>query len=496
MYEEMESNSSSKLNSRNTKSSTEISKPPSPTPSDHSKDAGNQSNDHYKARLSPLRYKLRSLLLPLIRKETVILAEMQSLLRCSVLDFYFAWTANLASHTFYVLMLPPPIWFGESYLTRDLVYVLGLGIYFTGFLKDYFCLPRPRSPPLHRITMSSYTTEEYGFPSSHSANATGVSLLLLVKIMSLDYISNTLYYILIVGLFVYYSSLIFGRLYCGMHGFLDIIVGGSVGLLVFLFRHYLGYHWDEFLFNNGLGLIPSAILIITIFVPLIHIYSEPVDDCPCFDDSVAFVGVLIGLDLAHLVAYHTKYFASMNEFNDPYLIPFDYDAGIIKHVLRFLLGVVLVVTWKALSKPVVFTILPPIYKFVGVYLPRRNYISTAHTKASFRNIRSASISNDNGIGDFNAFVKGVTDHTKIDEVGPENDIDYYEMLSYNESQVNKKNKSTTKATTNPPPALPKFKSQVFRYRYDVEIVGRLIIYAGISITAVWTFSFAKDLVGL
>ena len=190
-------------------------------------------------------------------------------------------------------MLPPPIWFGGSYLTRDLVYVLGLGIYLTGFLKDFFCLPRPRSPPLHRITMSSYTTQEYGFPSSHLANATGVSLLLLIKILSLENVSNTTYYSLIVGLLLYYISLIFGRLYCGMHGFLDIIIGGLVGLFVFLFRHYFGLQWDKLLFDNGLGLVASTVIIIAVFVLLIHFHSEPVDDCPCFDDSVAFVGVLI-----------------------------------------------------------------------------------------------------------------------------------------------------------------------------------------------------------
>ncbi|EER31657.1 conserved hypothetical protein [Candida tropicalis MYA-3404] len=484
-----------------TKSSIADNEPVSPQISDHSNDAGNQSNDHYKARLSPFRYKMRSLLLPLIREETAILAKMQNAIRCPLLDFYFAWTANLASHTFYVLMLPQPSWFGGSHMTRDLVYVLGLGIYFTGFLKDYFCLPRPRSPPLHRITMSSYTTEEYGFPSSHSANATGVSLLLLLRIINSKGLSTTTYYSLILGLGVYYTSLIFGRLYCGMHGFLDVIVGGAVGSLVALFRHYFGVQWDELIFGSSLGMIFSAVLIITMFVLLIHIHSEPVDDCPCFDDSVAFIGVLIGLDLAHLVSFRTGYFARTNPERDPYLVPYDPNAGVMNHILRLVLGVFLVVTWKAISKPVVFTILPPIYKFVGVYLPRRNYISTAHTKTPIKKIRSTSISNDNGIGDLNSFFKGVTDHTNKDEVGPDNDIDYYEMMSYN--QKNNRNNKTEVNNANvssppppPPPPPPTHKSGVFKYRYDVEIVGRLIVYAGIAITSVWTFAFASDYLNL
>ncbi|RLV92647.1 Dihydrosphingosine 1-phosphate phosphatase LCB3 [Spathaspora sp. JA1] len=441
--------------------------------SDHTNDAGNQPNDHYKARLSAFRYRLRSKLLPLIRAESTYLHKLQSKLRHPILDYYFAWTANLASHTFYVLMLPPPLWFGASDLARDLVSVLGLGIYFTGFLKDFFCLPRPRSPPLHRITMSSYTTQEYGFPSSHSANATAVTLLLMSRIIHLD-ISQGLYFALIFGLTIYYFSLIFGRLYCGMHGFLDILIGSLVGISLFMFRYFWGKQWDQLLFSNSLGPFASAIIIIAMYLSLIHVHSEPVDNCPCFDDSVSFIGVLIGLDLSGLVAYETQYFAKLNPENDPILLPFDSSQSPIKTIMRFILGVTLVVIWKTISKPVIFTILPPIYKFIGVNFPRRNYISTAHTKTSTRNIRSASISNDTGeIGNIDTFIRGITAHNKRDEIGPSTDIDYFEMLDYNrENNLQDQVKQTELAG-------------VFKPRYDVEIIGRVIVYAGVSTTAVW-----------
>ena len=467
---------------------------------DHSNDAGNKEDDHYKKSLSPLRYKLRSLLLPLIRYETDILFQLQTKLRNPILDFYFAWTANLASHTFYVLMLPPPFWFGASDLSRDLVYVLGLGIYFTGFLKDFFCLPRPRSPPLHRITMSSYTSQEYGFPSSHSANATAVTLVVLASLIKNKESFNTgSFYSLVVGLGLYYSSLIFGRLYCGMHGFLDIIIGSSVGLILFLFRHYWGKVWDNFLFNYGLWL--GALMIIGIFVSLIHFHSEPIDDCPCFDDTVAFIGVLIGMDLSHLVAHETGYLYKLNTFGDYFLIPFDSTRGVVNIVARFILGVLLVVVWKSVSKPVVFTILPPIYKFIGVYLPRRNFISTAHTTQSTRNIRSTSISNDSSqIGDLNKFIKGVTDHKNIDNYGPSSDIDYYEILDYNKQQQQKRKEENEINLRNGNKEIDmeklNFKSGVFKYRYDVEIVGRLLVYAGVATTAIWGFIFASRLLEL
>ena len=453
---------------------------------DHSGDAGNKAEDHYKQRLPPFRYKFRSYLLPIVRYETDILYQLQSSLRNTVFDFYFAWTANLASHTFYVLMLPPPIWFGASKMARDLVYVLGLGIYLTGFLKDYFCLPRPRSPPLHRITMSSYTTQEYGFPSSHSANATAVTLVVMSNIIkNRGAFDSVTYYSIIVGLAIYYFSLIFGRLYTGMHGFLDIFTGSAVGLSVFLFRFYFGEQWDTMMFNNGYIFGIALILSLNLF--MIHIYPEPIDDCPCFDDSVAFVGVLIGLDLTHLVGYQSKIFFNLNDFGDHYLIPFVNDGGPFKILARFLLGVGLVVTWKSISKPVIFTILPPVYKVVGVYLPRRNYISTAHTRDPTRRIRSTSISNDvDQIGNINKFIKGVSDHSQLDRYGPSSDIDYYEIMDYNKG---KKGKPIDLEKLN-------FKSGVFKDRYDVEIVGRLIVYAGVSCASVLAFHFAAKYLNL
>ncbi|KAI5962817.1 LCB3 [Candida theae] len=472
----------SELHHRSEPQNSKYSAPTKEEIEDHSCDAGNQTEDHYKQRLSPFRYKLRSYLLPIVRYETDILYQLQSTLRNHIFDFYFAWTANLASHTFYVLMLPPPIWFGASKMARDLVYVLGLGIYLTGFLKDYFCLPRPRSPPLHRITMSSYTTQEYGFPSSHSANATAVTLVVMSNIvMHRGALDSKTYYSLLIGLGIYYFSLIFGRLYTGMHGFLDILTGSAVGLSVFLFRFYLGEQWDTLMFSHGY--VFGVALILGLNLLMIHIYPEPIDDCPCFDDSVAFVGVLIGLDLSHLVCYQTKLLFKLNEIGDYFLIPFLNNGGPLKVFARFCLGVGLVVTWKSISKPVIFTVLPPLYKIIGVYLPRRNYISTAHTREPTRNIRSASISNDvDQIGNINKFIKGVSDHSQLDSYGPSSDIDYYEIMDYNKGQKGN------------PIDLDKlnFKSGVFKDRYDVEIVGRLIIYAGVSTASVIAFYFVSD----
>lgn len=453
-------------------------------------DAGNRSSDHYKSRLSPLRYKIRSWCLPIVRKETQILANLQAKIRYPILDFYFAWTANLASHTFYVLMLPPLFWFGASKMGRDLVAVLGLGVYLTGFCKDFLCLPRPRSPPLHRITLLAYTAEEYGWPSSHSANATAVSLVLLFLLIRVkDSVSTINFYGLISLLFVYYFSLIFGRLYCGMHGFLDVVTGAIIGLAVFIFRQFYGKQYDTWLMfsevrnSSLLGTCLTVLFIIFGYLFLIHIYPEPVDDCPCFDDSVAFMGVLIGLDLAHYACVLTGYFAARNVFGDPMLVPFSKDCGVLIMLARFVLGVGLVVIWKTILKPIVFTLLPPIYKFFGVNLPRSHFISTAHSSRPTSLIRWQSLSNmkNEPMAEINQVWETVP-QSERDRVGPQGDIDAYELLDY----------QSDKTTGQIPVRI----GGVFKSRYDVEIIGRCVIYAGISVCSVWGLGYGSIMLNL
>lgn len=442
-------------------------------------DAGNKSSLHYQKRLSPLRFYLRQRCLPLVRKETEVLHRLQVRARHPVLDVFFAWSANLASHTFYVLMLPLPIWFGASDLSRDLVVVLGAGIYISGFCKDLLCLPRPRSPPLHRITMLSYTAHEYGWPSSHLANATAVTLVLAAKLWLVHHSWPVWQWVAaMAALALYCLSLLGGRLYCGMHGFFDIGTGLAIGAAVFAGRHWLGAPYDQWLLHqppSAASIAATILFMLVSHLGLIHVYPEPVDDCPCFDDSVAFVGVLLGLDLAHYACVVSNHFAASPHF-DPLLVPYDASRGVVHGAMRMALGVALVVAWKAVSKPVIFSVLPPLYKFIGVYFPRSHYISTAHTSQSSRQIRSQSISNMN----MNELVEKVV--AAGESVGPADDIDAYELLDYQ--------------SKHPGQAVPVVISGVFRARYDVEIIGRVIVYAGVAVVAVWGFGLAAEALGL
>lgn len=76
-----------------------------------------------KRALPKWRYDLRQRALPLIRWETPYLAWLQAKLRSPALDSYFAITANLGTHTFFMIGLPIMFWcgfasFGKGFASR------------------------------------------------------------------------------------------------------------------------------------------------------------------------------------------------------------------------------------------------------------------------------------------------------------------------------------------------------------------------------------------
>ncbi|OXB44057.1 hypothetical protein B1J92_I04334g [Nakaseomyces glabratus] len=309
-------------------------------------DPGNHPDEHYKA-MSPIRFKVRSWLRKYVDNQSETLYYWQSRWRCKFLDLYFSYTSLMGSHTFYVLFLPLPVYFGYFEFTRDMVYILGYSIYLSGFLKDYCCLPRPRSPPLHRITLSAYTAKEYGAPSSHTANATGVSLLFLIALMQSTRYSGFSKAFLFAMVMFYYLTLVLGRIYCGMHGVLDLVSGTAVGVFCCIVRVATSWLLSEWDYGKELWF---PVLSVVWGLTILFKHIQPIDECPCFEDSVAFMGVVSGLEVSDWVIRHF--------FDDRSLIyafTNEYTYGQLASRLGF--GVLLVVLWKyILSKPLVYSV--------------------------------------------------------------------------------------------------------------------------------------------
>ena len=254
-----------------------------------------------------------------------------------------------------------------------MVHMLASGVFFSGFVKDMWCLPRPLSPPLQRITMSKHVSLEYGFPSTHSANAVSVTIY-AVSIMRAPgaVISPNVKLLFDIAFGAYALAIMLGRLYCGMHGFLDVVFGGALGALLAMLQICFGDSFDHFLHS---GSLKAPLLVCLIILVLVRIHPEPADNCPCFDDSVAFAGVVIGLEFGNWHFGRTDF-----AWHDPVsaTIPFELESlGWPRTIVRVVLGIIMVVAWREVMKPALLRSLPPLFRVIerlGMTLPRRFFV--------------------------------------------------------------------------------------------------------------------------
>ncbi|KAF7543046.1 hypothetical protein G7Z17_g11064 [Cylindrodendrum hubeiense] len=520
-------------------------------------DAGLRSLDHYKRALPKWRYDLRQQLLPLIRMETPYLAWMQDKMRTPALDSYFAITANLGTHTFFMIGLPICFWCGHAAFGKGLVHILALGVFWTGFVKDFYSLPRPLSPPLHRITMSGSAALEYGFPSTHSANAVSVALLAILNLRSPE---NTLQPATTLALellcYFYAISIIFGRLYCGMHGFLDVIVGSIMGAAIAWLEFYCGPPLDQFMHESTwLAPLVAGLLILV----LVRIHPEPADDCPCYDDSVAFAGVVIGLEFGTWT--YGKIALDPWETHAHGGSPVD-----ITHldwstnVVRIVFGVFVIFAWRETMKPLLLKLLPHLFRIfeqVGMNMPRRFFTPASKYESVPPGSRLDTLIPT--ASDFPRMVESIrypTTRGRSVSIGPQSAADAYETLAYRERRrresvgSNQSLKSMSSnvelqathedhsgkgalASGSQPPRVSEYERMVGngditaspvadddqieivvteedglgeqemfsllvkpRVRYDVEVVTKLVIYTGIAWFAVAIIPILFEVVGL
>ncbi|KAL9061086.1 MAG: hypothetical protein Q9162_000231 [Coniocarpon cinnabarinum] len=311
-----------------------------------------------------------------------------------------------------------------------MVHMLAAGVFFSGFIKDLVCLPRPLSPPLQRISRSASVALEYGFPSTHSTNAVSVAL---YAIHSIHNSSTPFIHSHATALqcsFIFYAiSIVFGRVYCGMHGLFDVVIGSALGALIALLQISFGPLFDTWITTGSLENIVVTTLIMLV---LVRIHPEPADNCPCFDDSVAFSGVFIGIQVG---CYH--FAGSPHSIADPMpsTIPFSIDVlGLPISVLRILLGVLTVFTWRALAKPTLLRILPPIFRIaalLGLLLPRKFFLNVDQYH-SVPNLKK----DDNVIPPASE-IPGMLSNLRHPRrravsVGPQSEADAYEVMAFRE----------------------------------------------------------------
>ncbi|KAG9326145.1 hypothetical protein KVV02_005650 [Mortierella alpina] len=383
------------------------------------RDAGIYSDTFYSQRMSPLRSAIRRKMLPWVRSETRDLAELQERWRTPFLDGYFTLTAFAGHPLFFVCILPIMFWYGHSVFARGFVNVACAGVFVTSWVKDYLCLPRPLSPPLVRLSRSKRVHLEYGFPSTHTSNATSIALYLLSYLLISDWsIPGKLFAIL--GLLVYLFSVIFGRLYCGMHTRTDIAGGTVIGVAVWAVQ------WSFHDSIDALMTSPSwTVMAAVVFggIMLIQSIPETMDSCPCVDDGVTTMAVLMGVFPASQHFALSGHAVSAGGHNG--IVHYDPAIGLPRSIMRFVFGLAVVFTWRMAAKKLLYIALPPLYGYFN--LPSRTHFVPAKT---YGNLRSQPIGRVPSLLDLQALAD-----SSIEIVGTQSTMDIHEQFSQSRSSL-------------------------------------------------------------
>ena len=220
--------------------------------------------------------------------------------------------------------------------------------------------------------MTTSTSQEYGFPSTHSANAVSVAVYafhLLGSAWSDSILNHIAGQVL---LCIYAATIVLGRLYCGMHGLLDVGMGSLLGAALSLYQIAYGDVIDEYIYHAELTDIMAIVLCI---LAIVLAHPAPADPCPCSEDSVAFSGVLMGVEFGswHRVRHGLGLFNTNARLHSPTLAL----ENLSIKVIRIIVGLGIIFLWRAVMKAALSHVWPIIFRSL-------RSIPTAHTSAVYQ----------------------------------------------------------------------------------------------------------------
>ncbi|KAF7968988.1 hypothetical protein HWV62_28716 [Athelia sp. TMB] len=282
---------------------------------------------------------------------------MQARIRTPLLDRYFVYTSSLGTHTFFMTFLPMCFFFGFDQFGR--------GISIALFIYTH----------IHRLASAAP-----GVPPS--------SMITTLNPPSDWAISTTTYWISTALLVFYAFSIVFGRLYTAMHTFTDCAAGVIMGALVWAGHWALEDVLETWLVTSGWS---APAMVMSLCVVMVNQHPVPIDDCPCFEDAIAFISVLMGMLVGRWQAVHMGFDAAFFASSMPgtFASPVAESAfastltatGVWWAVMliKMVFGVLVIFAWRIVAKSTLHLVLPPTFRLLMKIftLPHRRFYTPA-----------------------------------------------------------------------------------------------------------------------
>jgi dihydrosphingosine 1-phosphate phosphatase len=130
-------------------------------------------------------------------------------------------------------------------------------------------------------------------------------------------------------------------------------------------------------------LVPITVTLVCLL--LVNQHPSPVDDCPCFEDAIAFVSVILGIINSF---WYSKRVPALNPDLFTSITPgaaFDSPTAIATWMLfatfKLITGILFIFGWRLIAKPIVQMLLPPLFRWLAhaspIRLPHRRHYTPA-----------------------------------------------------------------------------------------------------------------------
>lgn len=295
------------------------------------------------------------------------------------LDVFFSVISCLVSVPFYTGFIPILFWSGHSKLARQVSLLMAFCDYIGNAIKDAISAPRPSCPPVRRVTATEDEKEnamEYGLPSSHALNTVCLAGYLLHYALT-TYGHEMDGFRVLIGfslVFLLVSLIGLGRIYLGMHSFIDVGAGITMGLVVLAFWLIVHDHIDNFLTS---GQNVTSFCAGLSFV-LLFAYPTPEAPTPSFEYHTAFSGVAFGLVSGIQQTYLLFHSEDIPRIFSPEL-------SILVFFGRLLAGIPTILIVKFCSKALSKWLLPVICNTLGIPIRSSCYIPALKESDSSKN---------------------------------------------------------------------------------------------------------------
>ncbi|KAM6906717.1 sphingosine-1-phosphate phosphatase 1-like [Lycodopsis pacificus] len=280
---------------------------------------------------------------PLRRNSLTGDVGQEFLIQNKFLFYLFTFGTELGNEMFFIVFFPFLFWNIDTLVSRRLIVVWAWNLFVGQSTKDMVRWSRPASPPVVKVEV--FYNSEYSMPSTHAMTGTAMPFCLFM----LTY--GRWQYPFLFGLCVALSWSVLvcvSRVYMGMHSVLEVITGFLYSLLILAFFQPILDKIDSFYMTDHFA--PLVIIVSHVGLGLVAFSLDSWSTSR--GDTAQGLGTAAGAAIATHVNYQLGLLLDPPLSSLPLTLPPIGTSLVVLAVLRFLIGVAVILITRMVMKAV------------------------------------------------------------------------------------------------------------------------------------------------